>query len=53
VLGAVVGTLGGYEVRTRMVKATGGKDFPIALIEDAIAIFLGVGGVSRGWCEGR
>jgi uncharacterized membrane protein len=37
-LGAVAGTLGGYEVRTRAVKATGGKDFPIALIEDAIAV---------------
>ena len=37
-LGAVAGTLGGYEVRTRAVKATGGKDFPIALIDDAIAV---------------
>ena len=38
VLGAVAGTLGGYEARTRLVKATGGKDLPIALIEDAIAV---------------
>jgi uncharacterized membrane protein len=38
VLGAVVGTLGGYEFRVRLVKATGGKDLPIALLEDAIAI---------------
>jgi uncharacterized membrane protein len=37
-LGAVAGTLGGYDARTRLVKATGGKDLPIALIEDAIAI---------------
>ncbi len=37
-LGAVAGTLGGYEARTGLVKATGGKDLPIALIEDAIAI---------------
>jgi uncharacterized membrane protein len=37
-LGAVAGTLGGYEFRSRLVKATGGKDLPIALIEDAIAI---------------
>ena len=37
-LGAVAGTLGGYELRVRMVNATGGKDFPIALLEDAIAI---------------
>ena len=38
VIGAVAGTLGGYEARTRLVKATGGKDLPIALLEDAIAI---------------
>ncbi len=36
--GALVGTLGGYEVRTRAAKAIGGRDLPIALIEDAIAI---------------
>jgi uncharacterized membrane protein len=38
VLGAVAGTLGGYEARTRLVRATGGKDLPIALLEDAIAV---------------
>jgi uncharacterized membrane protein len=38
VAGAVVGTLGGYEIRARLVKATGGKDLPIALLEDVIAI---------------
>jgi uncharacterized membrane protein len=38
VLGAIAGTLGGYEFRMRLVKATGGKDLPIALLEDAIAI---------------
>ena len=38
VLGAVAGTLGGYEFRVRLVKATGGKDLPISLLEDAIAI---------------
>lgn len=38
IAGAVVGTLGGYEFRVRLVKATGGKDLPIALLEDAIAI---------------
>ena len=37
-LGAVAGTLGGYELRVRLVNATGGKDLPIALLEDAIAI---------------
>lgn len=38
VLGAVAGTYGGYEFRSRLVQATGGKDLPIALLEDAIAI---------------
>jgi len=37
-LGAVAGTLGGYEARSRLVSAIGGKDFPIALLEDAIAV---------------
>jgi uncharacterized membrane protein len=37
-VGGIVGTLGGYEFRARLVKATGGKDLPIALLEDAIAI---------------
>jgi len=37
-VGAIVGTLGGYQLRVRLVKATGGKDLPIALLEDVIAI---------------
>jgi uncharacterized membrane protein len=37
VLGAVAGTLGGYEFRARLAKAVG-KDLPIALLEDVIAI---------------
>jgi uncharacterized membrane protein len=37
-VGAVLGTLGGYEFRSRLVAATGGRDLPIALLEDAIAI---------------
>jgi uncharacterized membrane protein len=37
-LGGVAGTLAGYEFRRRLVKATGGKDLPIAVLEDAIAI---------------
>ena len=36
-LGGVAGTLGGYEFRARLVKAIGGKDLPIALLEDVIA----------------
>ena len=42
VLGAVIGTLGGYEARKRLVAATGGKDLPIALAEDAVAVLLGL-----------
>jgi uncharacterized membrane protein len=37
VLGAVVGTLGGYQFRVSLARAAG-KDFPIALLEDAIAV---------------
>jgi uncharacterized membrane protein len=37
VLGAIVGTLGGYELRMRLASIIG-KDLPIALLEDAIAI---------------
>ena len=46
-LGAVAGTLGGYEFRSRLVKATGGKDLPIALLEDAIAVSSAFAIVSR------
>jgi uncharacterized membrane protein len=46
-LGALAGTLGGYEFRSRLVKATGGKDLPIALLEDAIAIGVAFLIVSR------
>ncbi|HVT93436.1 MAG TPA: DUF4126 family protein [Bryobacteraceae bacterium] len=38
VLGAIAGTLGGYEFRARLVRATGGKDLPIAVLEDVIAV---------------
>jgi uncharacterized membrane protein len=37
-VGAVAGTLGGAAARSGLVKATGGRDFPIALLEDAIAV---------------
>jgi uncharacterized membrane protein len=46
-LGAVAGTLGGYEFRARLVAATGGRDFPIAILEDAIAICAALFIVSR------
>ena len=41
VLGAVVGTLGGYQFRVSLARAAG-KDFPIALLEDAIAVISAV-----------
>jgi uncharacterized membrane protein len=37
-VGAVIGTLGGYELRVRLVKAVGGRDLPIALLEDLCAV---------------
>ncbi|MGE5277071.1 MAG: DUF4126 family protein [Acidobacteriota bacterium] len=40
-VGAVAGTLGGYQFRARLTRAAG-KDLPIALLEDAIAIALAV-----------
>ena len=45
--GAVAGTLLGYEFRMRLVRATGGKDLPIALLEDAIAIAMAFAVVSQ------
>jgi uncharacterized membrane protein len=41
-IGAVAGTFGGYEFRARLVKAIGGRDLPIALLEDAIAIIAAI-----------
>ena len=38
ILGAIAGTLGGAEARARLVKSIGGKDLPIALLEDLIAV---------------
>ena len=38
VLGGVVGCFGGYQVRARIVKSFGQPDFPVALVEDMIAI---------------
>jgi uncharacterized membrane protein len=37
-LGAVVGTLGGYRVRTGLVRALAVPDFPVALAEDLVAV---------------
>jgi uncharacterized membrane protein len=41
VVGAVLGTLGGFQARRRLVAARGGHDLPIALLEDAVAVFGG------------
>lgn len=40
-VGAVLGTLGGYEARTRL-GAAHGHDLPIALLEDAVAVLGGL-----------
>jgi uncharacterized membrane protein len=41
VIGAVLGTLGGYRARKALVTKNGGHDLPIALLEDAVAVFGG------------
>lgn len=41
VIGAVLGTMGGYQARTRLVAARGGHDLPIALLEDSVAVLGG------------
>jgi uncharacterized membrane protein len=45
-IGAVLGTLGGYEARKRLAAAIGGKDLPIALLEDLVAVLLALWVVS-------
>jgi len=47
IIGALVGTFGGYQVRTRLVKALGTPDFVIAIIEDLVAIGGSLWVVSR------
>jgi uncharacterized membrane protein len=46
-IGALIGTFGGYYVRTGVVKAVHSPDWPIALIEDAVAICGGLFLASR------
>ncbi len=41
-IGAVIGTIGGYEARTRLVAANGGRDRPVAVAEDLVAAAAGV-----------
>jgi uncharacterized membrane protein len=46
-VGGIAGTFGGYQVRTRLVRALKVPDFVIACLEDAIAIGGGLFIVSR------
>ncbi|WP_025735436.1 membrane protein [Mycobacterium genavense] len=41
IVGTVLGTLGGYQARKRLVALSGGRDLPIALLEDAVAVLGG------------
>lgn len=47
VVGALVGTYGGYRARTRLVKALGTPDFVVALLEDLVTIGASIWLVSR------
>lgn len=40
-IGAVLGALGGYALRRRLVAANDGHDLPIALLEDSVAVLSG------------
>ncbi|MEU0498312.1 DUF4126 family protein [Mycobacterium sp. NPDC006124] len=41
-IGAVLGTLGGFQARSSLVTRNGGRDLPIAVTEDAIAVLGGL-----------
>jgi uncharacterized membrane protein len=45
--GGVAGAFGGYQARTRLVRALAVRDLAIALLEDAVAIGAGLVLVSR------
>ena len=47
IVGALAGTYGGYQARTRLVKALGTPDFVIALLEDLVTIGGSLWVVSR------
>ena len=47
VIGALIGAFGGRAARARLVAALKVQDFVIALLEDAVAIVLGILVVSR------
>jgi uncharacterized membrane protein len=46
-VGGVVGCFGGYQARTRLVKALGTRDIYVALLEDLIAVAGSLWVVSR------
>jgi len=47
IIGALAGTFGGYQARTRLVKALGAPDYVVAIVEDLIAVVGSVLVVSR------
>ena len=52
IIGAVLGTLGGYQARKRAGgRDAVGKDLPIALLEDAVAILGGFAIVAIATCD--
>jgi uncharacterized membrane protein len=46
VIGALIGTWGGYALRMRASKAVG-RDLPVALAESALALLLAVAAVAQ------
>jgi uncharacterized membrane protein len=46
-VGGLLGTFGGYQARTRLVRALGTPDFVVALLEDALAAAGALWVVSR------
>jgi uncharacterized membrane protein len=47
IVGGIVGCFGGYQARTRLVKALGTPDIFVALVEDLVAVFGCLWVVSR------
>ena len=47
ILGSLVGAFGGYQARTRLVKALGAPDIYVALLEDLVAVAGSLWVVSR------
>lgn len=41
IVGAVLGTMGGYQARRALVERNGGKDLPVAVVEDIVAVLGG------------